>query len=93
MTSILTATRFLITMNTPRPAPLVFKSCKCGHDLTLAEWLALPSLGVMAGTELRNCPAPGCYSTLGVDVAPVRPSRRSFPPGSSVHTYASTRLP
>lgn len=47
----------------PRP----FKVCSCRRTFTRAEWLALPSRGVMLGlVSMRNCPS--CDSTMAVEV-------------------------
>lgn len=51
------------------------KTCACGRELTLAEWLALPHGGIwridtLETLELRNCP---CGSTISLPVDEVTP--------------------
>lgn len=57
---------------------MIYKSCPCGHDLTLKEWLALPLVGEHRWPgepvlELRNH-TPGCDSTIAVEL-PRRPGK------------------
>jgi hypothetical protein len=59
---------------------MIFKSCPCGHDLTLKEWLTLPLVGEMRVPgepvlQLRNH-SPGCDSTIAIEL-PARPVARA----------------
>ena len=46
----------------PKDRPIV-KTCACGARFTKEQWLTLPVVGRIAGTELRNC---WCGSSLAL---------------------------
>jgi len=63
----------IATMPTHATNPVPFKACRCGASYSVDEWEALPLVGVqqVSGCPdivLRNCDAPGCNSTLALEM-------------------------
>jgi CheY-like chemotaxis protein len=52
-----------------RKDPRIVKQCGCGRAFSRAQWRALPRIGTMGGSELRNCL---CGSSLAYRLDPRR---------------------